>query len=587
VLNAREALEIGSADYLDPWIDEQILEMEGNEMKCTRVLGLGSALACVAAMSWAMPFDSSSGGPAVATVGPNPSDDYPSLAAAAAAFSAVAPSINREWTLLITGDLTETQASYFGNTFGPNGKLIIRPAPSTQPVVTFTVPTAPPGIFGDLVIGITSGALPDSSNDRSSSDNYVIDGSNTPGGTTRDLTFIIPPTHNDPMLRVIRVWGDNHGVVIKNLNVYTYDNSGNSHCIGLAGGQVGGVSKAPKGTVIENCLLHAEPLGSSTGFGLDSSSSANGNMIAPDYMSVTVRNCVIEVKQRGVFLTGVNDALIENNDILVTSGTATTLTYAGIFPFSVVTGQYGQTIIRNNSVRLVNVPSTSANQGGIGIFVDSGFNVQSVEIYNNLIKELSLPDTGTPADLLYRGISIAPNSGGVTSFLVEHNSVNMDAENRVSAATAGRSAGISVPVAVPASGSLVIRNNIVVHREADGTAAGIYLADATNVTVEGNNIVSPRAIGRVGSTDYLMLSDWQLGGFDVPATGGQSVDPAGTTPAWDADLHFAYKPIAGMGTVAASTIPTDVDGNARPATGAVPGADEPVLNAGVADWALF
>jgi len=537
-------------------------------------------------MGWAIPFDNSSGA-VTATVGPNPTDDYPSLAAAAAAFSAVTPSIEREWTLLITGDLTETTASYFGNTFGPNGKLIIKPAPATQPVVRFQIPTAPAGIYGDLVIGVTNGNLVDGTNDRTSNGNYVIDGSNTPGGTTRDLTFMVPVGTNDPMVRVLRIWGENHNVVIKNVNVYNYDSSGSGHCIGLAGGQVGGVSKAPKGTVLENCLLHAEPLGSTTGYGVDSSNSANGNMIAPDYMSLTVRDCTIEAKQRGIFLLGVNDADIVGNDILITSGTGTTLTYAGIFSFNVTTGQYGVTTIRNNSIRMVNIVSTSAGQGPIGIFVDTGFNVASVEIYNNLLKEISLPDSGSAADLLYRGISCAPNSAGITNFLVEHNSINMDAELRVNGATGGRAAGITFPTAVTTTGSAVIRNNIVVFREADGTAAGIYLASPTNVVSEGNNIVSPRAIGRIGSNDYFLLSDWQLAGYDLAATGGQSVDPALTSPAWDADLHFAYKPISGLNTVAASTILTDFDGNARPASGAVPGADEPVLNAGVADWALF
>ncbi|AXA36197.1 hypothetical protein BRCON_1420 [Candidatus Sumerlaea chitinivorans] len=554
-------------------------------MKHARILGMGSALACVAAMGWAIPFDNSSGGPVTATVGPNPTDDYPSLAAAAAAFSAVTPSIEREWTLLITGDLTETTASYFGNTFGPNGKLIIKPAPATQPVVRFQIPTAPAGIYGDLVIGVTNGNLVNATNDRTSNGNYVIDGSNTPGGTTRDLTFMVPVGTNDPMLRVIRVWGDNHGVVIKNIKVYTYDSSGSSHCIGIAGGNVGGVSKSPNDLVIENCYLHAEPLGSTTGFGVDSSSTANGGMLPGDTMSVTIRGCTIEGKQRGIFLTH-DDALIENNDILVTSGTGTTVTYAGIFPFNVLNGNIGTITIRNNRIRMPGTPSTSAAQGAIGIFIDTGTSVANVQIYNNIIKDMTFT-SATPQDLLYRPISCAPNSAASTNFLVEHNSINADASPAVSGATGGRAAGISFPTAVTASGSAVIRNNIVVFREADGTAAGIYLASPTNVVSVGNNIVSPRAIGRIGVNDYLLLTDWQLAGYDTAATGGQSVDPALTTPAWDADLHFAYKPIGGLGNVAASTILTDFDGNARPASGAVPGADEPVLNAGVADWALF
>jgi len=148
-------------------------------MEAKRVFTALSALTTLASTALAIPFDSTAGGPAVATVGSG--GDYASLAAAAAAFSAVTPSIEREWTLLITGDLTESSAAYFGNAFGLNGKLIIKPAPATQPVVRFQIPSAPVGIYGDLVIGLTNGAAPGATNDRASNGNYVLDGSNAPG----------------------------------------------------------------------------------------------------------------------------------------------------------------------------------------------------------------------------------------------------------------------------------------------------------------------------------------------------------------------------------------------------------------------
>ncbi|GIX44950.1 MAG: hypothetical protein D6691_00600 [Candidatus Hydrogenedentota bacterium] len=552
-------------------------------MEAKRVFTALSALTTLASTALAIPFDSTAGGPAVATVGSG--GDYASLAAAAAAFSAVTPSIEREWTLLITGDLTESSAAYFGNAFGLNGKLIIKPAPATQPVVRFQIPSAPVGIYGDLVIGLTNGAAPGATNDRASNGNYVLDGSNAPGGTSRDLTFMVPPQHDDPMQRVIRIWGDNHGVVIKNLNVLNYDSGLAGHCIGLAAGSVGGVSKSPKNTLIENCHLHAEPIGSSSGFGVESSTSAYGSMLPPDTMSITIRGCQIEAKHRGILLTH-NDALIEDNDVLVTSGTATTFTYTGIATSNVVTGNLGTLTIRNNRIRLPNIPTTSPGQGAVGIMVDAATSVAVVEVYNNLIPEMSF-SSALPADLVFRAISCTPNANASTHYLIEHNSIRADASTVVTAATAGRAAGVSFLASVSPIGGAQLRNNLIVFREADGNAAAVFLSSGANVGAEGNDIVSPRAIGRVGPTDYLSFSAWQSAGFDSVASGGQSVDPALTTPAWDEDLHFAYKPIAGLATVASSTVHTDVDGDPRPATGALPGADEPVLNAGIADWPLF
>lgn len=548
-----------------------------------RILAMTGAMAAVASMSFAIPFDNSSGGPAVATVGPG--GDYSSLSAAAAAFSAVTGGINREWTLEITGDLTETAASYFGNTFGPGGKLIIKPAASTQPTVTFQIPSAPAGIYGDLVFGVSDGALPTAANDRPSDGNYVIDGSNTPGGTTRDLTLQIPSTFNDPMTRVVRVWGDTKNMVIKNVKIINRDSSGNGHCIGLGSGTTSDATPVPRrvqGLVIENCYLEAIPAGNS-GYGVDTSLSANGTLPAGLCQEgIVVRNCDIVGKQRGIFLQ-MSSGVLENNNISVQQGTGTTISYAGIFPFQNNTTPGGTVIIRNNVVKGV-CPSTSAGQGIYGILYDSGMGGTAVEVYNNILKEFSFT-SASAVDLIYRGISIG-TAGSTTT--VEHNSIAMDANTTaVSGATAGRVAGIALPVTMTAPA--VVKNNIVRMGNPGTNAACVYLANAANVTCEGNNLVpngSPFT-GIVGSTTYAALADWQGAGFDSTASGGQSVDPASVVPAWDANLHFALKPV-GLGKVASSTVLTDIDGDTRPATGAYPGADEPPgPAAGVADWALF
>ncbi|MGC8739924.1 MAG: hypothetical protein ACP5UB_00535 [Candidatus Sumerlaeaceae bacterium] len=549
-------------------------------------LAMAGALAATASLSFAIPFDNSAGGPVVATVGPNAGDDYTSLSAAAAAFSAVSGGINREWTLQITGDLTETTASYFGNTFGPGAKLIIKPAPSTQPTITFRIPSTPSGIYGDVVFGVSDGNVPTAANDRPSDGNYVIDGSNTPGGTTRDLTFQIPSTQNDPMLRVIRIWGDTKNMVIKNMKIITRDSSGNSHCIGLASGQTSDATPVPRrvqGLLIENCYLEAIPAGTS-GFGVDSSLTGNSTLPAGQCQeNIIVRNCDIVGKQRGIFLHMASGTL-ENNRISVEQGTGAGVSYAGIFPFQNNTTPGGSVIIRNNVVK-VTCPSTSAGQGAYGILYDSGMNGTAVDIYNNILKDFSFT-SASAVDLIYRGISVGTAGSTAT---VEHNSLDLAANNTaVSAATAGRVAGIAIPVTMTTA-TAAVRNNIVRMGNTGATATCIYLAATTNVISEGNDLVpngSPNT-GRVGATAYASLGDWQGAGFDLPASGAQSVDPSSVVPAWDANLHFSLKPV-GLGTVASSTVLTDVDGDARPATGAYPGADEPPgPAAGVADWALF
>jgi hypothetical protein len=555
-------------------------------------LAMTGALTAVASLSFAIPFDNSSGDPAVATVGPSGAD-YSSLAAAASAFSSVSGGINREWTLQVTGDLTETAPVYFGNTFGPGGKLIIKPAPSTQPTILFQCTSGPQGIYGDMVFGVTNGNLPTAANDRPSDGNYVIDGSNTVGGTTRDLTLKMEGT-NDSNGRVVRVWGDTWNMVIKNTNIIarrTASAATNpSYAIGVAAGQTSDtipVSRRPNGLTIESCYLESNSALSTYGNAIEFSVTANGQLPAGiGIENVTVRNCTIVSKQRGNLFTGLYSGVIEGNSITITSGTGTGLTYAGIFLSTNNSTPGGTVIVRNNIVDMAQIPSKTAGQGAYGILVDSGMTSATIQIYNNIVKYASDAFTAaTGTDLIYRGISF----GAATSKgLIEHNSVDCEPNTTaVVSTTAGRVAGIACGVTM--GDTLQIRNNIVRTGNASTVARVIYLADATNVTCEGNDLVpngSP-AVGQVGSNVYLALADWQGAGFDSAASGGQSVDPASVNPAWDANLHFALKPV-GLATVASSTILTDIDGDARPATGAYPGADEPPgPAAGVADWALF
>jgi hypothetical protein len=131
------------------------------------------------------------------------------------------------------------------------------------------------------------------------------------------------------------------------------------------------------------------------------------------------------------------------------------------------------------------------------------------------------------------------------------------------------------------SGSAAIRNNIFVNRDLDGNSSGLFVGNTVNVS-SADNVLVGRVPGRIGATDFANIGDWTT--ISTIDTTSQSVDPATTSPAWDSDLLFPGTP-AGVANVAASTTLVDVLGNARPATGALPGAQQPSSSA--SDWMQY
>ena len=113
--------------------------------------------------------------------------DYPSLAAACAAVTAAGTRDASAWTFEILNNLTESANSAILCTVNPAGSITFRPAAGVQATITWpnTIP-ANLGSSGHLSIGasITAPVTYLSTN------NIIIDGSNTVGGTTRDLHII-------------------------------------------------------------------------------------------------------------------------------------------------------------------------------------------------------------------------------------------------------------------------------------------------------------------------------------------------------------------------------------------------------------
>jgi hypothetical protein len=181
-------------------------------------------------------------------VGGTGTPDYPTLSAAITALNTNHGS--GTVTFLIDGDLTEAGSPEITDTalVGAN-KLIIKPNTGKTPTVTFTT-VATSGNKSNAGFTITGNSA-----SFGSVGNVTIDGSNTPNGTTQDMTFAINDATNGRYL--IRLSGHTDNVTIKNLKlvptaIRTASASGNRtygiNCLAMASG-------AADNLTISNCAI--------------------------------------------------------------------------------------------------------------------------------------------------------------------------------------------------------------------------------------------------------------------------------------------------------------------------------------------
>lgn len=549
-------------------------------------IALVATLALSASMAMAIPFDNSAGGTATAVIASPSGGDYTNLEAASIAFNAVAGGINRPWILEIqdeAGDNIYFQPNNvaFGNTFGAGGSLTIRPAAGATPTIEFTSTATATGWFGHLLIGCTIAGqtgTPDNTNSFSSNGNYIIDGSND-GSGSRDLTLQGGVTNGNlasPMNRLIRICGNSDGVIVRNCNLIFNDTALSNAPIALAGGSVSGVDAVPDNVIIENNLI-VNSTGAGNPFGLETTVAATspGATAGTAIQGLIFRNNDVQIRQRGVFLNGVGSHQIHDNVFTMNGHPSGGFTNAGYFHFTSNSAPGWTAEIYNNDwIIQSQLTAVTAGQGSFGIFIDGGPLDGTYEIYNNVFREISFPNMTSPTDVAVVGI----RTGSLDSdYVIEHNSINIGANANVTGATDGNVAAIRTPLALT-TGTIAIRNNIIRMAYAGGgtTAAINHWATAAGITSTSNNLVAlgNTLVGRVAGVDSANLAAWQTAGYDTVASGGQSVDPFGTSPgSWFADLRFSFLP-SQLGTVPASVYLTDIDGDARPATGALPGADE-------------
>lgn len=592
---------------------------------------LSFVLAGLAATGYAIPFDNSTGAPATVIVNADGSGDYTSLGEASTAFNAVSGGINRTWTLLVDSDLDEPNPIAFGNNVAAGSKVIVKPNTGKTPTVTFTNTTAPrtSAIYGAWLIGANNGALNNGENNEDptganiflSNDAYVIDGSNTENGTTRDLT--IQNVETEQTGHIIRVVGSSHGTIIKNVNILQKRSTGAANGISFGGGRYAGFNGSdPDGNfrsnncVIENCYIQAKssPSGTGTvGIGINSSvailyptgtSSADITALytlSPGlhFENFIFRNNDFDVKHRGIGMHFIINSTYENNRFSVRNttsggGSAAIIHLAQNTPDA----PYDMTI-RNNIIHTLETVNVAAAGGitGIDVGVGGGATARpTYHIYNNVVTGFAhtAAESEPATDQIVRGIQLATTN---TNAEIHHNSINVDIPTnyKATAASIGKVAGLVI--ASNASGEIKKITNNLVRVNVGGTNSAAYRSGTGLATLgSGNNFVKNNGgyhsiiVTRYHAT-YADMAIHATDGVLYAVGGAQSVDPATLSPAWDTNptaewpLSFASVP-AGLGKADVSTISTDIKGIARGTENVYPGAYA-IATSNVADWSTY
>lgn len=502
--------------------------------------------------------------------------DYTTLTAAIAAVNGA----------VITGPVTLslTDATYPSETFpitlNANGgssasnTVTIKPATGISPAIS--------GTSASCMINLNG------------ADWTIIDGSNSVGGTSRDLTVTNTNTGTSSAVICLTSTGVGAGATnntVKNTNVI------GSTITATAGTLVGifsgssTISNTSAGADNDNNTIQNNDIRKTT-YGIYSggASAANkntGTVITQNLMNAASPN---NVTTGGVLMNFDNGALIMQNQIAIlkhdgTTGTTTTAfgIALGVVPNNTVTTFTGNDVTgaivsRNRINGVVQLNSTGYSSFGIVInSVTSG----TTRLANNMVSGVISPSTASDFSA---GIVAGGGTGSTTQ--IYHNSVAM---------TGLRGSGATFPSYALAINSgnptIDVKNNIFYNTQTSGSTGKSYaIANAssafTNMTSSFNDLFVTGASAFVGQTgglgtagtDRATLTDWNTATGSDAAPDSLSVDPIFLNPL--TDLHLpSTSLVLGEGT-ALPAVGDDFDEDPRPATAPDMGADELVQSSG-------
>ena len=424
-------------------------------------------------------------------------------------------------TIFITDDITDTVGvSINRSDLTESTPLTIKPAPGVTP----TLDVVSNGGDGIAII---------------QTDYFTIDGSNTDGGTTRDLTI----TSSDEGLSNM-VWTKAvSNTTIKN-TIITYTGTKQT---------VSGITPNTTGTTASSgWLIENNQIGTENGDfhlavyprGVSSSNTGQGHKIIGND---------IYTNRRGIATWHSEDTEIIGNTITIASPAEDQSWYSGIY----LANAYGTTNVTGNTIKglQVNHSTSESYAGGILLNGNSG----TVNITNNVVDGSDFKNVGDAVGNRVYGIGIN-YAGDDADFNIYHNTIRIGSSDET-----GVHAAFGMATVTSSTQTWDVKNNIFIVDQDSTNASAIHwpLADGETSTLEAdyNNYYVSGAtanIGMYGETGGD-LAAWQTASSQDANTTAVDVDFVSATDyrlgLSDGDANLAGTPLA--------SVTEDFDGTTR------------------------
>ncbi|MBI5216970.1 MAG: proprotein convertase P-domain-containing protein [Ignavibacteriae bacterium] len=401
-------------------------------------------------------------------------------------------------------------------------------------------------------------------------DYVTFDGSNTNGGTTKDMTISNTGTGSNTAAIWLASQGVGAGcsnVTIKNCDIAAGSNTVTS----TFGIYAGGTSISTSGTGNDNdnlTITNNSFTKAYYGIYARATSSGVNDALMITQNTIGSGNAADQIGKYGIDANQTTGSDISRNTIFnfIASISNPTGMLLG-------TGFTNSTVTRND-IHSLKYTGTSG-YGGKGIDINTASSSSNVTIANNMIYDLLGDGWNVLSSDAVVGIRVLGTTGGVNIY---HNSVNLTG-NTDRAGTANKSAALFV---FSGTSNLDIRNNLLANSIVNSLNTG---SRAYAIADSGSNAVfgtinyndyyatgTQGVLGYISSTNKTTIEEWRT------AT-GQDANSFATDPLFTSatDLHINNSPgmfsPAGNTGVAIGSVTIDIDGDARSSTPDI-GADE-------------
>ncbi len=462
-----------------------------------------------------------------------------------AAFAAINAGTHRGViNISVTGNTTETVLTPLNRSGlgAANYTAIeIKPAPATTPTISTAL-----GTGAIRLNGVNS---------------LTIDGSNTVGGTTTDLTITNTNVNGLYAIFLATVGQGLTGIRIMNCNIRGV--SGLTSTGIFCGSNITATTFTSSGfanmdNTIQNCTMTGWGQSCILTFGsaalLDRNWNITGNRLSNGVFT-------------GMWMMNSQNAVISYNTIsnISINGAAAT---AGI---DLARNINGAQVYGNNISNIVNtVPN-----GSCGIWVEPTGAASSMNIYNNFISNINAVNSNFVGE---NGSGIYVDYSG-TLLNIYHNSINQSV-NQPGPATGFPSCVTFSPYGIIGAGTVNLVDNILVNTETVGGPLALECWPSNNIfaSINYNDYYCPS--GNLSYYDPTGTFNNTLAGLTA-TFGGNANSIAPFLPSWVSatDLHLqataANAPLNAGTFITTPLINTDIDGNTR--TTPTIGADELIL----------